>query len=72
MQTRQMMDKGAETTARTPEQEPILIDVIDGQHRLLAAQQLLPQLEVPVVLVSSSTYTSPEISELGKSIKSDN
>jgi hypothetical protein len=48
------------------------LDVIDGQHRLLAAQQLLPQLEVPVVLVSSSTYTNPEISELGKSIKSDN
>ena len=66
MQTRQMMDKGAEATARTPEQEPILIDVIDGQHRLLAEQQLLPQLEVPVVLVSSSTYTNPEISELAR------
>ncbi len=49
MQTRQMMNKGVETTAKTPEQEPILIDVIDGQHRLLAAQQLLPQLQAPVV-----------------------
>jgi len=50
MQTRQMIEKGAETTASsgTPEQEQVLIDVIDGHHRLLAVQQLLPQLEVPV------------------------